>query len=112
MIARSMPSSAEQIGDQLGLPRRRGGIRRPLAPAVARAVDEDDAPVCGEPVPEREPDLFEIAARAVQDDDGHSVGGRGFARGKIDDVHAQAGDIHKLSRWADERARSVARRRQ
>ena len=81
MIARSMPSRLEQLRRSWrpGAPARRRPPSRSLQPWPGRST-QDDAMVRAEPVAERKPHVFEIAARAVQQHHRQLVGGRARVR--------------------------------
>ena len=79
-------NALEGLRDQRRLTRRRsiGGAARAIAPAVPRAIHQDDAAVHRKPVAEGKAHVFEIAARAMHQDDGKlgsSLRGDGATRG-------------------------------
>ena len=88
------PSACERLVDERRLAGGRSVIAaiRPVAPAVTRPIDQNDAVARRQPVAERQPDIAEIAAGAMQQNDGRGVGAAAF-----DDVQTAAVDGDKSS---------------
>ncbi len=66
-----MPDAVERLRDQRRLPRGRSVFdpARAVAPAVAGTIDQNDASRPREPVAEREPEVAEISAGAMDQHD-------------------------------------------
>src|SRR5579883_1906058 len=93
---------AQCLRDQRGLTPRRGiaASAGTIAEAVAGPIDQNDAAPRRERVPEGEPLVLEIAARAMQQHD-RRTGGR-TRRRQIDDMQPAAGGGHEATRgWMD-----------
>ena len=91
-MARADPDPLQRLVDQRRLTGRRsiGAAARPVAPAVARPIDQDDAIARGEPVAERDAHVVEIAAGAVQQHDRRRAGGA-----KLQQMQPAAGHLDK-----------------
>src|ERR1700728_5143889 len=90
--------SVQQFAQDRRLVGRRSTLpRRPLAPALARPIDENDALPRRKRLAERKPHVFEIAAGAMQENDRRLVRAGGRAAAQFDHVLALTVDIDEAT---------------
>jgi hypothetical protein len=90
------PHAAEGIGDKPRLAIGRGiyPAVRTIAPAMARAIDQNDVVPAGQTFAEGKPHVAEIRTRPVEKNDDRRVG-----RTHVDKMKSAAFDIDELPGW-------------
>src|SRR4051794_12864806 len=89
----------QRLRDERRLPRGRGiGVaRRPRAPTVARAIDENHAMRRRELLAKRKTHIFHVSARAMDQNDGGLGAGSATREAKLGHVKPRALDLQELA---------------